>query len=75
MRLVVAGCTNRQIARELYVAESTVKTHLSSALRKLDVRSRAEAAALILDPEEGQGLAILTLAPDPRKIEAGATVA
>jgi DNA-binding NarL/FixJ family response regulator len=75
MRLVVNGYTNRQIARELYVAESTVKTHLSSALRKLDVGSRAEAAALILDPDEGQGLAILTPAAEPRKIEAGASVA
>jgi two-component system response regulator DesR len=75
LRLVVCGFTNRQIAGELYVAESTVKTHLSSALRKLDVRSRAEATALILDPEDGQGLAILTVAPDPRKIDAAATVA
>ena len=47
--------TNRQIADELFVAESTVKTHLSSAFDKLDARSRAEAAALILDPEEGYG--------------------
>lgn len=58
--LVIRGLTNRQIAAELFVAESTVKTHLSSALRKLDARSRAEAAALILDPEEGYGPGILT---------------
>ena len=45
---------------ELFVAESTVKTHLSSAFAKLDARSRAEAAALILDPDEGYGLGILT---------------
>jgi DNA-binding NarL/FixJ family response regulator len=75
MQLVACGYTNRQIATALFVAESTVKTHLSSALRKLDVRSRAEATALILDPDEGQGLAILTVAPDPRKIDAAATVA
>jgi DNA-binding NarL/FixJ family response regulator len=62
LSLVVAGYTNRQIADELFVAESTVKTHLSSAFAKLDARSRAEAAALILDPEEGYGPSILGLA-------------
>jgi DNA-binding NarL/FixJ family response regulator len=59
--LVVLGYTNRQIADRLFVAESTVKTHLSSAFEKLDARSRAEAAALILDPEEGLGRSILAL--------------
>jgi DNA-binding NarL/FixJ family response regulator len=59
--LVVLGYTNRQIADKLYVAESTVKTHLSSAFGKLDTRSRAEAAALIVDPEEGFGLGILSI--------------
>ena len=57
-QLVACGYTNRQIATALFLAESTVKTHLSSALRKLDVRSRAEATALFLDPDEGPGLAI-----------------
>ena len=45
------GLTNREIAPQLYLAESTVKTHLSSAFRKLDARSRAEAVARIQDPE------------------------
>jgi DNA-binding NarL/FixJ family response regulator len=57
--LVVLGFTNRQIADELYLAESTVKTHLSSAFAKLDAHSRAEVTALILDPDEGRGLGIL----------------
>jgi len=59
LRLVVMGLTNRQIADRLYLAESTVKTHLSSAFEKIDARSRAEAAALILDPDEGLAHAIL----------------
>jgi DNA-binding NarL/FixJ family response regulator len=59
--LVVLGYTNRQIADTLFVAESTVKTHLSSAFAKLDARSRSEAAALIVDPEEGYGLGILAI--------------
>jgi DNA-binding NarL/FixJ family response regulator len=62
--LVVRGYTNRQIADTLFVAESTVKTHLSAAFAKLEVRSRSEAAALILDPDEGEGLGILTIPED-----------
>jgi two-component system nitrate/nitrite response regulator NarP len=64
LRLVVRGFTNRQIADELYLAESTVKTHLSSAFTKLDAHSRAEVTELILDPDEGRGLGILS-AVDP----------
>jgi DNA-binding NarL/FixJ family response regulator len=60
--LVVLGKTNREIAHQLYLAESTVKTHLSSAFRKLDARSRSEAVARIQDPEAGYGLGILTIA-------------
>jgi len=66
LRLVVRGFTNRQIADELYLAESTVKTHLSSAFTKLDTHSRAEVTALILDPDEGRGLGILTADPAAR---------
>jgi DNA-binding NarL/FixJ family response regulator len=60
--LVTRGLTNREIARELYLAESTVKTHLSAAFRKIDARSRAEAVARIQDPESGYGPSILALA-------------
>lgn len=60
--LVMLGLTNRQIADKVYLAESTVKTHISSAFRKLDVRSRAEAVARIQDPEAGYGAGILALA-------------
>jgi DNA-binding NarL/FixJ family response regulator len=66
LRLVVRGYTNRQIADELFLAESTVKTHLSSAFAKLDTHSRAEATELILDPDEGRGLGILGADPAAR---------
>jgi DNA-binding NarL/FixJ family response regulator len=59
--LVMRGRTNREIADELYLAESTVKTHLSSAFRKLDARSRAEVVNRITDPESGYGPSILEL--------------
>lgn len=51
--LLVAGLTNRQIAAQLYLAESTIKSHLASAFSKLGVRSRQEAALVLLDPAEG----------------------
>jgi DNA-binding NarL/FixJ family response regulator len=43
LALVVEGMTNREIADRLYLAESTVKRHLSSAFRRLGVSSRHEA--------------------------------
>jgi two-component system response regulator DesR len=63
--LVVMGLTNAQIAGKLYLAESTVKSHLSSAFSKLGVSSRNEAVSLILDPERGNGLGILTIPAEP----------
>lgn len=61
LALVVMGYTNAAIASQLFLAESTVKTHLSSIFMKLGVRSRHEAAALILDPTEGLGMGVLSL--------------
>jgi DNA-binding NarL/FixJ family response regulator len=43
---VAAGKSNKQIAAELSIAESTVKAHVDHILKKLDVRGRTEAAAL-----------------------------
>src|SRR3546814_10929199 len=40
------GRTNRQLADELFVSEATVKTHVSSLLMKLGVRSRVQAVIL-----------------------------
>jgi DNA-binding CsgD family transcriptional regulator len=43
--LVVQGLGNREIARRLFLSEKTVAHHVSAILRKLDVRTRAQASA------------------------------
>jgi DNA-binding NarL/FixJ family response regulator len=51
--LSVAGLTNMQIANRLHLSESTVKSHLSAAFRRLRVHSRREAAALVFASDDG----------------------
>jgi DNA-binding NarL/FixJ family response regulator len=53
LALLTTGLQNREIADRLFLAESTVKSHLASSFDKLGVRSRKEATALVLDPDEG----------------------
>jgi LuxR family maltose regulon positive regulatory protein len=45
LRLIASGLSNREIAEELVVATSTVKTHINNIYRKLDVSSRTQAVA------------------------------
>ncbi len=47
--LVSEGKTNREIARELYLGEGTVRNYVSSILSKLNVSNRAEAAAYAVE--------------------------
>lgn len=52
--LIAEGKTNRQIAAELYLSEHTVKTYVSSLLKKLQLGRRAEAAAYIARQQHAQ---------------------
>ena len=47
--LVARGCTNAEIARELYVSLSTVKSHVASLMAKLGARNRVEIAMWAYD--------------------------
>lgn len=49
LRLVAAGRSNPQIARELFIGEATVKTHLLHVFEKLGVSDRTRAVTLALE--------------------------
>ena len=49
LRHLAEGLSNKAIARELGIADGTVKLHVRSILRKLELRSRVEAAVLAVE--------------------------
>ena len=44
LRLIAEGCNNCEIARQLFISEKTVKSHVSSVLAKLNLSDRTQAA-------------------------------
>jgi len=49
LREVARGFRNKQIADRLFISESTVKVHMKSLLKKLQVPSRTAATVLYLE--------------------------
>jgi len=63
LAMVVMGLTNQEIGMRMFLAESTVKSHLSSAYNKLGVRSRSEAVTVIMNQPDSLGTEIAAAAP------------
>ena len=61
--LIAEGLTNRQIAERLFLAEKTVKNHVTGLLARLGVQHRTQAAVLAHRLRDGSGSAL----PAPRR--------
>lgn len=48
LKLIAQGANNREIADQLFISEKTVKNHVSSILRKLELDDRTKAAVFAL---------------------------
>ncbi len=48
LQLILSGKSNREIGRDLFISENTVKTHARNIFSKYDVGSRAELISTLL---------------------------
>jgi two-component system nitrate/nitrite response regulator NarL len=55
LALIARGASNKEIARELSIAETTVKVHVQHILRKLNLSSRVQAAVVLASGRPGPG--------------------
>ncbi|MEG0291965.1 MAG: LuxR C-terminal-related transcriptional regulator [Anaerovoracaceae bacterium] len=51
-KLIYEGKTNQEIADELFISESTVKTHIYNLYKKLDIKNRSGVTSLIMKSDE-----------------------
>ncbi len=51
VRLIAAGASNPEIAKQLFLSRKTVERHVSNVFRKTGVRNRAELAARVAELE------------------------
>lgn len=56
LKYIVEGMSNKEIANALYISEKTVKNHITSLLRKLDVEDRTQAAVFAVSQGLFSGL-------------------
>ncbi|MDH5516293.1 MAG: two-component system response regulator NarL [Gammaproteobacteria bacterium] len=52
--LISKGMSNKEIARKLEIVETTVKVHVKHLLRKLNLRSRVEAAVWVVEKQKAK---------------------
>jgi len=65
-RLIAKGLSNAEIGEELYISDTTVKTHITHILQKLELRDRVQAVVLaheagLFDPEPAPAVRSETL--------------
>ena len=53
LKLIAKGMSNKLIARELDISDGTVKVHVKHFLKKLNLRSRVEAAVWMVNHQKG----------------------
>ena len=63
-RLITQGLSNAEIGRELFISDTTVKTHVTRLLQKLGLRDRAQAIVLAYQTGLFEGT-------DPRRLAGG----
>ena len=57
-RLIARGLSNAEIGRELYISDTTVKTHVTHIFQKLDLRDRVQAVVLAYETGIFEGDAV-----------------
>jgi DNA-binding CsgD family transcriptional regulator len=71
---LLQGQSNRQIGRNLFISEDTVKSHVKAILRKLGARDRAHGVSLVLSNRQpgctcGHGMAAPAAALDHAQLD------